>query len=106
MFRAVFEIHRRPELTVEEFADRYRRHGPLVRDLPGAIGYTQCRVTGSARLLGPAADAISILDFETEADYRHADGSPEMELAHADAASFVAHVVTYYVESHAVGSRP
>ncbi len=102
MFRVVFEIHRLPELTHEEFAARYRNHGPLVRGLPGVIGYTQCLVTRSANLLGPPADAVSILDFEAEADYRRADASPEMELAHADAASFVSHVAAYHVETREV----
>jgi uncharacterized protein (TIGR02118 family) len=102
MFRVVFEIHRLPELTHEEFAQRYRRHGPLPRGFPGVLKYTQCLVTGSANLLGPAADSISILDFESEDDYRRADSSPEMQAAHDDAATFVSHVAAYYVESREV----
>jgi uncharacterized protein (TIGR02118 family) len=102
MFRAVFEIHSLPELPREEFAERYQRHGPLPRRLPGVIRYTQCLVTGTAKLLGPAAAAISILDFESEEDYRRADASPEMEAAHADAAAFVSHTVAYYVETREV----
>lgn len=102
MFRVVFEIHRLPELTHEQFAERYHRHGPLVRAFPGVLKYTQCLVNGSANLLGPEADSISILDFETEADYRRADASPEMQAAHDDAASFVSRVATYYVEPREV----
>lgn len=102
MFRVVFEIHRLPELTHDQFAERYRQHGPLVRRLPGVLRYTQCLVTGSQNLLGPGADAISILDFDAEADYRHADSSPEMQAAHDDAASFVSRVATYFVQSREV----
>lgn len=102
MFRVVFEIHRLPDLTHEEFAERYHRHGPLVRRLPGVVRYTQCLVDDSKNLLGPAADSISILDFGSEEDYRSADSSPEMEAAHEDAASFVSHVVSYYVSSREV----
>jgi uncharacterized protein (TIGR02118 family) len=102
MFRVVFEIHRLPELTHEQFAERYGRHGPLVRRLPGVLRYTQCLVTGSKNLLGPAADAISILDFESRADYRRADSSPEMQAAHDDAASFVDRVAAYHVEAREV----
>jgi uncharacterized protein (TIGR02118 family) len=102
MFHVVFEIHSLPELTHEEFAARYRRHGPLVRRLPGVRRYTQCLVTGSANSLGPAADSISILEFDCEDDYRKADSSPEMQAAHEDAASFVSHVVAYRVEAHEV----
>ena len=98
VFRVVFEIHRLPELTHEQFADRYRRHGPLVRALPGVLRYTQCLVTGSVNLLGPQADAISILDFDTEDDYHGADSSPEMQAAHDDAASFVSRVASYHVD--------
>ena len=76
-------------MTHEEFAARYHRHGPLVRRLPGVRRYTQCLVNGSANLLGPGADSISILDFDSQADYRRADSSAEMQAAHDDAASFV-----------------
>jgi uncharacterized protein (TIGR02118 family) len=102
MFRVVFEIHRLPELTHEQFAERYRQHGPLVRQLPGVLRYTQCLVTGSENLLGPAADAISILDFDSEDDYRRADSSAEMQAAHDDAAAFVSRVATYHVEPREV----
>jgi len=110
MFRVIFEIHRRPELSLEEFAEHYRRHGPLVRALPGVLGHTQCLVARSENPLGPAADAISILDFDSERDYCLADSSPEMQVAHEDAASFVSHVVAYHVEPREVpqsaGQRP
>jgi len=102
MFRVIFEIHRLPDVTHEEFAARYTSHGPLVRRLPGVRRYTQCLVTGSANLLGTAADSISILDFDNEEDYRRADSSREMEAAHEDAASFVGHVVAYYVDAREV----
>lgn len=102
MFRVVFEIHRLPDLAHDEFAARYERHGPLVRRLPGVLRYTQCLVTESANLLGPAADSISILDFENRSDYERADASEEMEAAHQDAAGFVSHVVTYYVDTREI----
>jgi hypothetical protein len=102
MFRVVFEIHRLPELTHTQFAERYRRHGPLPRALPGVLHYTQCLVTGSANLLGPEADAISILEFETKDDYLRADSSHEMQAAHDDAASFVSRVATYYTDPREV----
>ena len=102
MFRVVFEIHRLPELTHEQFAERYSRHGPLPRALPGVLRYTQCLVSGSKNLFGPEADAISILDFESEDDYRRADSSAEMQAAHDDAASFVSRVAAYYVDPHEV----
>jgi uncharacterized protein (TIGR02118 family) len=102
VFRVVFEIHRLPDLTHEQFAERYRQHGPLVRALPGALRYTQCLVSGSQNLLGPEADAISILDFDSQDDYRRADSSAEMQAAHDDAASFVSRVATYYVDAREV----
>ena len=102
VFRVVFEIHRRPELTHKQFAERYRRHAPLVRALPGVLRYTQCVVTGSENLLGPAPDAISILDFDSQDDFRRADESAEMHAAHADAASFVSRVATYHVDPREV----
>jgi uncharacterized protein (TIGR02118 family) len=102
VFRVVFEIYRLPELTHEQFAERYRRHGPLVRALPGVLRYTQCLVTCSVNLLGPEADAISILDFDSKDDYHRADASPEMQAAHGDAASFVSRVATYHVDPREV----
>jgi len=73
VFRVIFEIHRLPELTHEQFAECYRQHGPLPRAFPGVLRYTQCLVSGSQNLHGPEADAISILDFESEDDYRQGD---------------------------------
>jgi uncharacterized protein (TIGR02118 family) len=102
VFRVVFEIHRLPELTHEQFADRYRQHAPLVRAFPGVVRYTQCLVTGSVNLLGPEADALSILDFDSQDDYRRADSSAEMQAAHDDAASFVSRVAAYYVDPREV----
>jgi uncharacterized protein (TIGR02118 family) len=102
MFRVIFAIYRLPELTHEQFAERYRQHGPLPRAFPGAIRYTQCLVSRSKNLFGPEADAISILDFESEDAYRRADASAEMQAAHDDAASFVGHVAAYYTEPREV----
>jgi uncharacterized protein (TIGR02118 family) len=103
VFRVVFAIHRHESLTREQFAAHWLdRHAPLVRALPGLRGYTQCLVTGSANLGAAEADGISILDFDSEADYRAADGSPQMQAAHDDAATLVSHVETYFTEPHVV----
>ena len=102
MFRVIFAIHRREELTHKQFAEYWFRHAPLVRAFPGLRGYTQCLVSGSSGLEGSEADGISVLDFDSEADYRAADGSPEMQAAHDDAASFVSHVEAYFTDPHVV----
>ncbi len=103
MFRVIFAIHRRPGLSREQFAEHWlERHAPLVRALPGLRAYTQCLVSGSAGLAATQADGISILDFDSEAAYRAADASIEMQSAHDDAASLVSHVETYFTEPHVV----
>jgi len=103
MFRVIFAIHRRAGLSREQFAEHWlERHAPLVRALPGVRGYTQCLVTGSVGLAAPEADGISILDFDSEADYRAADASPQMQAAHDDAATLVSHVESYFTEPHEV----
>jgi hypothetical protein len=53
-------------------------------------------------LFATAADGISILDFDSEMDYRAADGSPQMQLAHDDAAALVSAVETYFTQPHEV----
>ena len=103
MFRVIFAIHRKEGLTREQFAEHWlERHAPLVRALPGVRSYTQCLVTGSAGLLATEADGISILDFDSEADYRAADASPQMQLAHDDAVTLVSLVESYFTERHEV----
>jgi uncharacterized protein (TIGR02118 family) len=102
MFRVIFEIYRHPDLTREQFAARWTEHGPLVSRFPGLRSYSQCLVLGSERLQGTEADGISILDFDSEADYRRADSSAEIQAAHDDAATFVSAVAAYYVEPRQV----
>jgi uncharacterized protein (TIGR02118 family) len=98
MFRVIFEIYRHQDLTREEFAARWTEHGSsLVSRFPGLRGYTQCLVLGSERLESAEADGISILDFDSEADYRRADSSPEMQAAHDDAATLVSRTTAYFV---------
>jgi uncharacterized protein (TIGR02118 family) len=99
MFRVIYEIHRHQDLTREEFAARWTEHGwSLVSRLPGLRGYSQCLVLGSERRQSPEADGISILDFDSEADYQRADSSAEMEAAHDDAATLVSHTTAYFVQ--------
>ena len=103
MFRVIFAIHRKEGLTREQFAEHWlERHAPLVRALPGVRRYTQCLVTGSAGLLAPEADGISVLDFDSELDYRAADASPQMQAAHDDAVTLVSRVEAYFTEPHEV----
>ena len=102
MFRVIFAIHRRDELTHEQFAERWFGHAPLVRAFPGLRSYAQCLVSGSSGLEGSQADGISVLDFDSEADYRAADQSPQMQAAHDDAAGFVSHVEAYFTDPHIV----
>jgi uncharacterized protein (TIGR02118 family) len=98
MFRVIFEIHRHQDLTREEFAARWTEHGSsLVSRLPGLRSYTQCLVLGSERLQSPEADGISILDFDSQADYQRADSSAEMQAAHDDAATLVSRTTAYFV---------
>jgi uncharacterized protein (TIGR02118 family) len=99
MFRVIYEIHRHQDLTREEFAARWTEHGSsLVSRLPGLRGYSQCLVLGSERRQSPEADGISILDFDSVADYQRADSSAEMEAAHDDAATLVSHTTAYFVQ--------
>jgi uncharacterized protein (TIGR02118 family) len=99
MFRVIYEIYRHPDLTREQFAARWTEHGSsLVGRLPGLRAYTQCLVLGSERRQGPEADGISILDFDSEADYQRADSSAEMEAAHDDAATLVSRTTAYFVQ--------
>jgi uncharacterized protein (TIGR02118 family) len=103
MFRVIYAIHRKEGLTHEQFAEHWlERHASLVRALPGVRSYTQCLVTGSSGWLGPPADGVSILDFDSEADYHAADTSAEMQAAHDDAATLVSRVETYLTEPHEV----
>jgi hypothetical protein len=58
MFRVIFAIRRRPELSRQQFADHWVQHAPLLQGLPNLSSYTQCLVTWSERLTGPRQTAF------------------------------------------------
>jgi uncharacterized protein (TIGR02118 family) len=62
-------------------------HAPLVRQVPGLVGFTAghgAALDGSE----PPYYFMAALDFATEADFRAALRSPEMGAAGADVANF------------------
>lgn len=99
-------LRRRPEVSPETFAHEWRAvHGPLVRRLPGVLGYCQNRVTGRQAPKGVPVDHAGLpidgiveLWFADTAAIDAAFGSPEGQEAMAHAATFIGEITTYLVE--------
>jgi uncharacterized protein (TIGR02118 family) len=89
MLRALVILHRRPDLTREEFTGHFREvHAPLALALPGLRGYRQLHVR-SVPFGGQApCDAVAELWFDNEAALRAAFDSPAGAAALADNALF------------------
>jgi uncharacterized protein (TIGR02118 family) len=99
-------LRRRPGVSPEVFAHEWRAvHGPLVKTLPGVLGYRQNLVTGRESPKGHAVDfdglpidGIVELWFENPEtlDAAFASGAGQATMAHA--LTFIGEITTYLVE--------
>ena len=90
MFKAMFFLHRRSDLTPEDF-QRYSKeiHMPLVARVPGleryAVNHTLANPAGAAG----ACDAVAELWFASPEAFQAALGTPEGMAAMADQANYL-----------------
>jgi uncharacterized protein (TIGR02118 family) len=90
MLKAMFFLHRRSDLSTEEFR-RYSRevHVPLVSRVPGleryVVNYTALNPFGAQQ----ACDGVAELWFASADAFQAALGSPEGSVALADQANYL-----------------
>ncbi len=103
-------LRRRPDVSPERFAHEWREvHGPLVRGLPGVLGYRQNLVTGRQAPKGREAsydelpiDGVVELWFADTASIDAAFGSPAGQETMAHAETFIGEITTFLVDPHVV----
>jgi uncharacterized protein (TIGR02118 family) len=88
MFTVVFLVKKKSSMTQEEFT-RYwiDEHTPFTAQVPGIRSYRCYPMTGYPGS-PPPFDAVATLGFDDEAAWRHAEASPELAAAIADAPNF------------------
>ena len=90
MFKAVFLVHRHPDLSKEEFSRYWReQHAPVGSTLPGLRKYVQNHSTTAPDGSGAPYDGFVEVWFDDRKAFESAMGSPEAEIVNADLANFV-----------------
>jgi len=100
-------LRRRPDVTPEVFAREWREvHGPLVRRMPGILGYRQNLITGRESPKGTPVghedlplDGIVELWFADTASIDAAFGGALGQETMAHAQTFIGEITTYLVET-------
>jgi len=96
MFKTMFFLYRRPDLSTEEFL-RYGRevHVPIVSSVPGLERYVMHYTAMNPNGVEHACDAIAELWFASPESFQAAVGSAEGVAALADQANFLDTSRTY-----------
>jgi uncharacterized protein (TIGR02118 family) len=89
MLKFIVVLCRRPDLSVEEFQDYFRRvHGPLAEQLPGLRRYVRNYPAPDPVRSRPAWDCVVELYFDDQESMEAAWSSAEGERADADLREF------------------
>jgi uncharacterized protein (TIGR02118 family) len=89
MLKFIVVVCRRPDLSVQEFRDYFRRvHGPMAERLPGLRRYVRSYPAPDAVRKPPSWDCIVELFFDDRQAMEAAWLSPEGKQADADLQAF------------------
>lgn len=99
-------LRRRPDVSAETFANEWRQvHGPMVRKLPGILGYRQNQITSRESPKGVSVgyddlplDGIVELWFADTEAIDKAFGSLAGRVTMTHAQSFIGEITTYLVD--------
>jgi uncharacterized protein (TIGR02118 family) len=101
MHRVLFAIHRRPELSFDEFVTHYREvHIPMARELPKLKEYDIFPVQPGAD--DGAPDAFTMMAFDSVEDFQTFLNSPEMGAIAEDNDTFIDRFEMFTVDHIAV----
>jgi uncharacterized protein (TIGR02118 family) len=99
MHRVLFAIHRKPELSVDEFLTHYRDvHLPIAKRLPKLRKYEIFPVRPATDPDGDTPDAFALMTFDSAEDFQAFLSTPEMAEAVEDNKSFIDKFETYTVD--------
>lgn len=97
MHRVLFAIHRKPELSYEEFLAHYRDvHLPIAKRLPTLRRYEIFPVQPSDDAHAP--DAFALMVFDSAEEFERLLASPEMAEAVEDNTTFIDRFEAYTVD--------
>jgi uncharacterized protein (TIGR02118 family) len=98
MHRVLFAIHRKPELSFDEFLTHYRDvHLPLARTLPKLRQYDIFPVQPAPDADG-APDAFTLMTFDSPEDFQTFLVSPQMGAIAEDNDTFIDRFELYTVD--------
>ena len=90
MHRMLFAVHRKPELTYEQFLEHYQQvHLPIARRLPKLERYEIFPVQPGSDADTQAPDAFALMVFDSAETFEAVMASPEMAAAVEDNATFI-----------------
>lgn len=100
MIRRVSLVRKRPDLTREQFLDRWAgEHAEIAKRLPGLRGYVIHVLDGEA----PPIDGIAVTTFDTREDAERAFADPELAKGlRRTRDDFALSVEVYYADEHVV----
>ena len=90
MFKTMFFLYRRGDLTVEAFQEYSKRtHMPIVSRVPGLKRYVVNHTAMNPAGVTHACDAVAELWFDSADDFQAALGSPEGAAAIGDQPNYL-----------------
>ena len=99
MHRVLFAIHRKPELTYEQFLAHYRDvHLPIAGRLPNLRRYEIFPVAPGPDAAAGAPDAFALMVFDSAEEFERLLATPEMAEAVADNTTFIDRFEAYTVD--------
>src|SRR4051794_26458510 len=99
MHRVLFAIHRKRELTYDEFLTHYREvHLPIAERLPKLRQYEIFPVQPAPDADDEAPDAFALMTFDSADDFETLLSAPEMAEAFEDNKAFIDRFETYTVD--------
>jgi uncharacterized protein (TIGR02118 family) len=100
VIRRLSLVRKRPELSAEEFVDRWTgEHVEIAKRLPGLRGYVIHVLVGEE----PPYDGIAITTFDSREDAERAFADPELAQGLARTREdFAASVEVYFAEEHVI----
>jgi uncharacterized protein (TIGR02118 family) len=103
MHRVLFAIHRKPELTHEQFVVHYRDlHLPIAGRLPNLRRYETFPVKPGPDAASGIPDAFALMVFDSADEFERLLATPEMAEAVADNTTFIDRFEAYTVDHLAV----
>ena len=99
MHQVLFAIHRKPELSFEEFLTHYRDvHIPIARELPKLRQYDIFPMKPGPGSDGDTPDAFTLMTFDSVEDFETFLASPEMGEIAEDNDKFIGRFEMYTVD--------